>query len=269
MRYVKYALAVAAMLAASQAFALESGRTIKIPMEMAAYLNVDVGDTLRSVKKIDTMDNGWEVWLFEVVEHPDRPFQFGYYLPDGSIVFGHLFRNGESVTFAYARKVQEEMQRKLFRLDEAAPLKCGSGPEKYRQTIVLFTSGSTQTAHRICKLFNNDPRFEVPATVYIKPTDPTGIAYAIAASSQTAAKIADMNDDAIVSWYDTNRATLLTLKATAREIASRSTQIAQKLDVADVDSILARGRSVTHAEKLNNEELAAFLLQHHLNKEGK
>ena len=154
--------------------AYEKGDVIHLSDEAKFALRTDFDVQL--VRHLDTLKGGIEVWASAPLADDDlfHPLRILYFLKDGRMLVGNMFdKDMNMLTLKYSKALRDEVDRKIFKLDESLEFAFGDPSGKWHQNIVVF--GGTDKWVNFIRLFNeliNEQTVlaKVPFSIYYRPT---------------------------------------------------------------------------------------------------
>ena len=155
-------------------YAHEKGDIIHLSDEAKFALRTDFDVQL--VRHLDTLKGGIDVWASSPLADDGlfHPLRVLYFFKDGRMLVGNMFdEDMNMLTLKYSKALRDEVDRKIFKLDESLEFSFGDPNGKWHQNIVVF--GSTDKWVNFVRLFNElsneqTALSKVPFSIYYRPT---------------------------------------------------------------------------------------------------
>ena len=155
-------------------YAHEKGDIIHLSDEAKFALRTDFDVQL--VRHLDTLKGGIDVWASAPLSDDDlfHPLRILYFFEDGRMLVGNMFdKDMNMLTLKYNKALRDEVDRKVFKLDESLEFTFGDPNGKWHQNILVF--GGTDKWVNFVRLFNelNSEQTvlsKVPFSIFYRPT---------------------------------------------------------------------------------------------------
>lgn len=172
--FLRYFLIFAFLVLPQLSYAHEKGDIIHLSDEAKFALRTDFDVQL--VRHLDTLEGGIDVWASSPLADDDlfHPLRVLYFLKDGRMLVGNIFdKDMNMLTIKYAKALRDEVDRKIFKLDESLEFTFGDPNGKWHQNIVVF-GGTDKWVHfvRLFSELSNEQTAlsKVPFSIYYRPT---------------------------------------------------------------------------------------------------